>query len=138
MAPRACCPSGTLYRPPLEVEQPHEDSPAGVHPVSPRAVRSPYWRCVSTASVSGGGSAVTCMAAASAADSIRGEVVSTSAGATGSGSRVSGSNVDVGGGGASAFFEKSHKLCVASGRCARSGTAVSKDMVASKIKILSH
>ena len=40
----------------------HEDRFADVHPVSPRVVRSPYWRGVSAASVSSGGSAVRAVA----------------------------------------------------------------------------
>jgi hypothetical protein len=102
----------------------HEERPAGDHPVSPSAVRSPYWRGVSAASVSSvsdGGRAATCVTASSAADGIEGGVAATGAGVTSSGTRVSDGGVGVGDGGASAFFEKSHMLRVASGSCACSG-----------------
>lgn len=84
----------------------YEESPAGDHPVSPSAVRLPYWRGVSAASVSsvsGRGSAATCVTTG-------GGVAATGAGATGSGTRAPDGGVGVGGGGASAFFEKCHRL----------------------------
>ena len=102
----------------------HDDRPAGDHPASPSAARSPYWRGVSAARVlsrvsdvgmAGACAATTTLASAGTGTASAGEAAAADA-ASGAGTGSGASGGAVAGGVTSAFLEKSHMLRVARGR----------------------
>ena len=113
----------------------HVDRPAGVHPTSPSAARSPYWTGASAARVSRASddwdmgevgatataSAGTMMGSPVGVAGETGELHATSGAGAGSRVVVCVSGGAAVGGATSAFFEKNHMFRVARGVCTRGG-----------------